>query len=169
MPHPRHITENRLIKKLGPRLQDPGIWHINRRSVSGAVALGLFCTFIPFPFQMILAALGAIVFRVNILISVPMVWITNPVTITPIFYFCYLVGSWLLNTPPNEFEFQLTFDWLRSEMGRFWQPLLLGCLVVASTTALAGFLFIRLIWRYHIIQHIKERKLRKKPTSPDDV
>lgn len=161
MPHPSRITGNAMIKKLGPRLQDPGIWHINRRSVSGAISLGLFCAFIPVPFQMFLAAIGAILFRVNILIAVPTVWVSNPVTIPPIFYFCYQVGLWILGTASREFNFELTFDWLANELSLIWQPFLLGCLVVASVSALLSFLTIRLLWRYQVSQHVKKRKHRK--------
>jgi uncharacterized protein (DUF2062 family) len=162
MPHPSRITENKILKKLGPRLQDPSIWHINRRSVSGAIALGLFCCFIPLPIQMVFAAIGAVLFRVNILIAVPTVWITNPVTIPPMFYFCYLVGVWILDTPKQKFHFELSFDWLTNSLIHIWEPFLLGCLVVGSASALLGFLTVRLLWRYHIVQHIKERRLRKK-------
>jgi uncharacterized protein (DUF2062 family) len=160
MPHPRHITENRILKMLGPILQDPGIWHINRRSVSGAIALGLFCCFIPLPIQMWIAALGAILFRVNILIAVPTVWITNPITIPPMFYFCYLVGTWILNTPPSDFQFELSFDWFGHELAHIWQPFLLGCFIVASVSATLGFLLVRALWRYQIVKHVRNRKSR---------
>ncbi len=162
LPHPSHITENSLLKKLGPRLQDPGLWHINRRSVSGAISLGLFCAFLPVPFQMLIAALGAIIFRVNILIAVPTVWISNPVTIPPMFYFCYRVGAWILSTETTDFNFELSFDWLANELVQIWQPFLLGCFVVASISAMTGFIVIRLLWRYQIALHIKDRKLRKR-------
>lgn len=160
MPHHSHVTENAMLRKLGPWIQDPGLWHINRRSVSGAIALGLFCAFIPVPFQMFLAAIGAILFRVNILIAVPTVWISNPFTIPPIFYFCYLVGVWILGLNPGEFHFELSFDWLATELALIWQPFLLGCFVVGSASAVVGFLGIRLLWRYHIFQHIRERRKR---------
>lgn len=160
MPHPSRITENSMIKKLGPRLQDPGIWHINRRSVSGAIALGIFCAFIPVPFQMFLAAIGAILFRVNILIAVPTVWVSNPFTIPPIFYFCYQVGLWILGTTSREFNFELTFEWLANELSLIWQPFLLGCFVVGSISSLAGLLVIRLLWRYQVAKNIEKRKFR---------
>jgi len=57
------------------------------------MAVGLFCAFVPLPIQMLLAAAAAIIFRVNLPISVGLVWITNPVTIPPMFYFCYKVGT----------------------------------------------------------------------------
>lgn len=149
-----------MIRSLGPRLQDPSIWHINRRSVSGGVALGLFCCFIPLPIQMILSAVGAIFFRVNILISVATVWITNPITIPPMFYFCYLVGKWLLGDPPDEFEIELSFSWLTNEFLSVWKPLLLGCFTVASISSICGFLLVRILWHYHLLQQIKLRKQR---------
>ncbi len=160
MPHPTSITENPLIKKLGPKLQDPGIWHVNRRSVSGAIAIGLFCAVMPIPFQMLLAALLAILFRVNILIAVPTVWISNPFTIPPIFYFCYQVGASILGTTTSAFNFDLSFSWLANELQFIWQPFLLGCLVVASASAFLGYCFIRLLWHYMIWQQIKRRKKR---------
>lgn len=149
-----------MIKKLGPRLQDPGIWHVNRRSISGAIAVGLFCAVMPVPFQMLLAALAAILLRVNILIAVPTVWVSNPVTIPPIFYFCYQVGVLILGTTPSEFHFVLSFEWLANELQLIWQPFLLGCLVVASSSALLGYWAVRLLWRYLVWQHIIRRKNR---------
>lgn len=162
MPHPSRITEHTIIKKLGPALQDPGIWHINRRSVSGAIALGIFCAFMPMPFQMLLAALGAILFRVNILIAVPTVWISNPITIPPLFYFCYQVGVWLLDAKSEHFHFELSFAWLANESSLIWQPFLLGCFVVGSISALLGYGVIRLLWRYHIASHVIRKRKKNK-------
>ncbi len=160
LPHPDVITQNRWIKKLGPRLQDPSLWHINRRSCSGALALGIFCAFIPVPFQMVIAALTAIWMRVNILVAVPTVWISNPITIPPMFYFCYLVGTVILGQQPDHFAFELSFNWLMMELSLIWQPFLLGCLVVGSVAALFTFILIRILWRLHIISHIRERAQR---------
>ncbi len=160
MPHPERITGNRMIQKLGPRLQDPGIWHINRRSVSGAVSLGLFCAFIPVPFQMFLAAIGAVLFRVNILIAVPMVWISNPVTIPPLFYFCYKVGVWILGTAEQAFDFELSFEWMANGLLHVWQPFLLGCLVVGSISSVLGYALVRLLWRYEVTRKMNIRDRR---------
>ncbi len=160
LPHPDVITKNRWIQRLGPRLQDPSLWHINRRSCSGAVALGVFCAFIPIPFQMLIAAITAIWLRVNILVAVPTVWISNPITIPPMFDFCYLIGTLILGQEPSHFQFELSFNWLIMELSLIWQPFLLGCLVVGSVAAVIGFTLIRILWRLHIISHIKERAQR---------
>ena len=160
LPHPGTITENRWIKVLGPHLQDPGLWHVNRRSFSGAMAVGVFCAFMPIPFQMLLAAIAAVIFRVNILIAVPVVWISNPITIPPMFYFCYNVGAWFLGTETHDFLFKLSFDWLLSEILYIWQPLLLGSLIVATISSISALIVAQLFWRYHIWTRIKIRRRR---------
>lgn len=162
LPHPNRITDNRWIKMLGPRLQEPDLWHINRKSCSGAVAVGLFMAFMPVPFQMLLAGIVAIYFRYNVLIAIPMVWLSNPITIPPFFYFCYWIGTLLLGVEIHDFHFELTFDWLMHGLLDVWQPFLLGCFMVGAISAALGFAFIRLMWRYHIWTHIKHRRLRKK-------
>ena len=158
--HPDAIIHNRWIKLFGPRLKDPSLWHINRRSCSGALALGVFCAFIPVPFQMVIAAVGAIWLRVNILVAVPIVWITNPFTMGPLYYFCYLVGAKMLGRNPKRFDIELSFDWLLGGLLDIWQSFLLGCFTVGSICALASFVLLRILWRLHIISHIKDRAQR---------
>jgi uncharacterized protein (DUF2062 family) len=169
LPHPRTITDNRWIKFLGPRLKEPGLWHVNRKSFSGGVAVGVFCAFMPIPFQMLLAAIAAILFRVNILVAVPLVRISNPVTIAPIFYFCYLVGTKILGEEVNEFLFELSVNWLLAELGDIWQPMLLGCLVVGSLASIAALLLSQFLWRYHIWTRIKIRRNRRTRAKSDSA
>jgi uncharacterized protein (DUF2062 family) len=160
LPHPDVITKNRWIKLLGPRLQDPYLWHINRRSCSLAAALGMFCAFIPVPFQMVIAAAAAIWIRANVLLAVPVVWISNPVTMGPMYYVCYLVGAEMLGLEPGGFDFELSFEWLLNGLIAIWQPFLLGCFVVGTVSALASFLLVRILWHLHILRHIKIRARR---------
>lgn len=167
LPHPVVIAENRLIKLLGPRLQDPSLWHINRKSVSGAVAIGVFCAFIPLPLQMLIAAILAIIFRFNILVAVPIVWISNPLTFAPIFYFCYRIGAAILDIHPDGFYFELSLDWLLTELLHTWQPFLLGCLVVATVFAFASYLLMQSLWRYHVWTRIKIRRNRRRRSKVD--
>ena len=165
LPHPDIIVKNRWIKLLGPRLQESGLWHINRKSCSSGVAVGVFCAFVPIPFQMLLAAIASILLRSNILVAVPMVWIINPITMPPMFYFCYLVGAQILNSNIEVFAFELSFTWLLTGLLEIWQPFLLGCLVVGFVTSALSFILIRVLWRLHILTHIKNRKIRKTQKS----
>jgi len=149
------------MQMFGSWLHDPNLWHLNRRSVSGAVAVGLFCAFLPIPFQMVVAAAGAILCRVNLPLAVAGVWITNPITIPPIFYFNYVVGETLLGMEPMPMDFELTLEWLTAELAHIWQPLLLGSLVMATVMAALGMLTVRLLWRMHIVSHYRKRKQRR--------
>lgn len=159
MPDPNSIRDHKYLRMFfGTLLHDPNLWHLNRRSVAGAFAVGLFNAFMPVPFQMVWSAAFAIWFRVNLPIAVALVWITNPFTIPPMFYSCYKFGAWMLGRPPQKFQFELSVEWLMAELGGIWPSLLLGCLVIGAISALLGYVSIRLLWRLHIVQHWKRRK-----------
>lgn len=163
MPDHHKIREHKHLRFFGTLLHDPNLWHLNRRSASGAFAVGLFMAFVPVPFQMLLAAAGAILFRVNLPLSVALVWITNPLTMPPMFYFTYRLGVWLLGNPPRSegFQFELSYEWLANELGAIWEPFLLGCFVAGVVSALLGYLTIRGLWRLHLVKHYKARKQRR--------
>jgi len=162
MPDHKTVREHRHLRWLGTLLHDPNLWHLNRRSVAGAAFIGLFCAFLPVPFQMVLAALAAIVLRINLPIAVVLVWVTNPLTMGPIFFFAYKVGTLILNTPLSPALAKTgTMVWLGNQMQAVWQPLLLGSLVCGTLSGLIGALFVRISWRLHVIQRWKARRKRK--------
>ncbi len=160
-PDKETIRNHKYLRIFGRLLYDPSLWHLNRRSVSGAFAVGLFWAFIPIPFQMVTAAATAIPARVNLPISVALVWITNPLTMPPMFYSTYLVGTWVLGEPMQEVEFELTVDWLLNSLGGIWQPLYLGSLLCATVAALIGYVVMRSYWRWHIVRQLRKRRERR--------
>ena len=160
MPDHNTIRDHKSLRFLGTLLHDPNIMHLNRRSVSGAFSVGLFMAFVPVPFQMLLAAIGAIVARVNLPISVALVWITNPLTIPPMFYFAYKVGTWILGTPAREFTFEHSLGWLMQELGAIWAPFLLGCFVCSTVLAILGNVLVRGFWRFHVGRSWRQRKAK---------
>lgn len=167
-PHPDKIKKNRWLSWLGNALHDPRLWHFNRHNVAGACALGLFCMWIPFPPQTVMAAIIAILMRVNLPLSVALVYVTNPVTIPPMFYAAYKLGAIVLGDPIQQVEFAMTFEWFKTTMEVIWQPLLLGLLIVATLSALFGYYGVHFLWRLHILQRLKDRRQRRMNAKKSD-
>jgi Uncharacterized protein conserved in bacteria len=80
MPKRETLRDNKALRVFGSLLHDPNLWCLNRRSASGAFAVGLFMAFVPLPSQMIMAAGLAILFGVNLPLAVALVWVSNPIT-----------------------------------------------------------------------------------------
>lgn len=167
MPDPHTIRDHKSLQMFGTLLHDPNLWHFNRRSVAKAFAVGLFFMMIPVPFQMALAAGVAIIVRSNLPLSVVLVWISNPLTMPPIFYFAYKVGTWVLQTPEVPFEFEPTTEWLTSGMLAIWQPFIFGCLFLGTIFSAAGYISIRLLWRWSVIKKLQEKRLSTKSHSAE--
>ncbi|WP_336391124.1 DUF2062 domain-containing protein [Gallaecimonas xiamenensis] len=160
MPDHTKIRNHKHLKIFGSLVHEPNLWCLNRRSAAGAFAVGLFCAFIPIPFQMLLAAGMAIMFRVNLPLSVALVWLTNPITMPPIFYAVYRVGAWLLGNPPRHFAFEASWDWLVQSLESVGPAFMLGCIVCALTAALVGYFGISWLWRYSVARSWQKRKER---------
>lgn len=161
LPDEDKLRNHKSLGIFGKLIFAPNLWHLNKKSVSGACSVGLFCAFIPVPFQMLLGAAGALMFRVNLPLSVALVWLTNPLTMPPIFYFAYLVGTWVLKTPVMDVEFSLSIEWMKSSLLAIWEPFLLGCLICGIITSALGNIAARLAWRYFVVKSWHHRKLSR--------
>ena len=162
LPHPDKIKNNRFLSIFGPVIHEPQLWHLTRHSVARAFFVGLFFAFWPVPFQMVLAAGGAILLRANMPLSVALVWITNPVTMPFLFGLAYFVGVSAMGIEGTEFNFELSWQWLENNLSAFWQPFLLGCAICAVIAAVIGYIAISLFWRLHIRRAWDRRKFRRK-------
>lgn len=160
MPSYDKVLNNKYLQIFGTLLHDPNLFHINRRSVAGAFAVGLFCTWVPIPFQMVLSAAIAIPARVNLIISVGLVWISNPLTMPPLFYFAYRLGAAVLGLESDGFQFELSFTWLANGLLAIWQPFLLGCSIMAISSSIIGYGLIRLLWRWNVVRRWERRRSR---------
>lgn len=155
------VKANKSLKIFGALLNDPNLWHLNRRSAKGAFGLGLFFAFWPVPFQMVLSAAAAMFFRVNLPLSIATVWITNPFTMPPIFYCAYLVGSTVLGTEMTQFHFELSWRWLLESIHMFGPAFLLGCLICSVVAGMAGYFGLDGIWRWSVSKAWRARKAEK--------
>lgn len=158
LPDPRRILDNRYLGVFGSLLQDPNLWHLNRRSASGAFAVGLFVMFLP-PFgQMFVATAAAVALRVNLPISFSLVWVSNPVTIPPMFYFAYVVGCLILGQQIRTFEMDFWFDW--HNWLSVLKPVMLGSLICATVCGALGWIVVEGLWRWSLIRQIRRRRKR---------
>lgn len=158
LPTPASMRTHRALRPVSHWLNEPELWHLHRRSVAGATFIGLFCAFIPVPFQMLIAAVLAVVSRCNVPIAVVLVWVTNPVTMTPMFYFAYRLGAWLLDRQIEVGTIRLNWDWLSSHIGEIGWPLLFGSLVCGWVAGVTGMVIVRVVWRFHVIRRWRERQ-----------
>lgn len=162
MPDAHKVRHHKRLKFFGKLLHDPNLWHLNRHSTSGAMAIGLFVVFIPLPLHIFAAAALAMLLRVNLPITLTVIWINNPFTVAPIFYFAYKLGALLLGVTPRAVNFELTWDWFATQLGEIWQPLLLGSLLLSTGSAAAGYYAVLGLWRLSVVKQWQKRKLRRR-------
>jgi uncharacterized protein (DUF2062 family) len=160
MPNVEKVREIRAFSMFGDRLFHPALWHLNRRSAAGGVAVGLFCGLIPGPLQMLGAGIACLVFRVNLPLALVTTLYTNPVTIVPLYVIAYKLGSLALGesarhavTPPPEIDWSNAGQWVLAltkwAIG-LGPPLALGVLLLACLLAVLGYVVVRALWSAHL-------------------
>ncbi len=169
LPDHEAIRNNRWLAPFENTLLHPRLWHLNRRSAAGAVAAGMFCGLIPGPFQMLGAAVCAVIFRVNLPLAMAVTLYTNPFTIVPLYIVAYAIGQWALPgdhhefvAPPEPGESGL-IAWLHALidwMVGLGTPLALGLVLLASGLAVASYFAVRVVWRIYLIRAWHHRRQR---------
>lgn len=81
------------------------------------------------------------------------------------FYFAYKLGALVMQLPPQSFHFELSWDYLVSQMSTIGPPFLLGCAICAVVSAVLGYFGIRALWRYSVVRSWQQRKLKLNPFS----
>jgi len=172
LPDAARVRNHRVIALFGGLLHHHNLWHLNRESVAGGVAIGLFAGLVPGPFQMLVAALLAIPLRKNLLVALLVTLYTNPFTIVPLYLLAYQYGKLVLGAnarahPIEPFRMDWThlFDSLRGlaewsiSLGK---PLAVGLVALALTLAVIGYFGVHLAWRAYVILAWRARKRRRR-------
>lgn len=157
LPSHASVKERWFLRPLGAVLHDPALMALHRKAVVRAFAIGLFFGMMPLPGQTVLAGLLAIWVRCNIPVALVSVWVTNPVTMGPIFFGEYLLGAQLLHLPVGAFEVELTFRWLSEGFLRVWKPLMLGAVIFGGVASVLGYFTLNAIWQFNVAQRWKRR------------
>lgn len=93
-------------------ISNRALWIPCRDTVATGLAIGLFFSMMLMPFQMVPAALLAMMFRANVPFAMAACWITNPVTAGPAFFGQFVLGDWMrktLGVPMPHFIAQVEF------------------------------------------------------------
>jgi uncharacterized protein (DUF2062 family) len=126
---------------------------MTRRSVPRGVAVGVFvAVIIPF-MHTIIAALMAIPTRANVAVAAICTLLVNPLTIPPMYYAAYRIGSWELHhdqplvdpAAAARFSGELSrlLFWIHHASG----PIALGILTIAVGLSSFGYFAAALAWR----------------------
>ena len=159
LPSHEAVKNNRHIARFGSFLHHPNLWHLNRDSVAGGVAIGLFSGLVPGPFQMLTAAILCVLFKVNLPVGLATTIYTNPLTIGPLYLIAYQIGRLLVGgqgvaAPPPDMDWSLPGTWMEALltwMLSLGKPLAIGLVVLALALAVLGYLFVQLGWRAYVV------------------
>jgi uncharacterized protein len=158
MPSPQRVDRSPPLRLFGRALQQPNLWHLNRRSVARAMLVGLFWTLFPMPFQMIPGIACAIAMRANLGLALVLIWLTNPITFPPVLYVSYLFGRVLLNQPRSELAFEWSWRSVVEHMGEIWRPLYVGAITAGIALGVLGCIATSLLWRRHVLSRWRKRQ-----------
>ena len=163
----RHqLSEQWFMTPFRHLLQDHRLWGIRRRTVVPAFAIGVFIAFLPTPGHTLMGALLALAFRVNIPVAALATWVSNPVTMGPMYYFAYRLGRYLLGTPLQEFQFEMSWDWVMHTFVTIWQPMLLGCFILGVLAAVTSYITLDLFWRSSIADYKTRKRKSRRDREP---
>lgn len=159
-------------------------------TIALGVAIAMFITFLPLVgIQTVLAVAVAALFRANKAVCIPIVWITNPVTIVPVYGTAWALGRLVMAAPGGAHQDAAlsrletlasdmsVFDsgfWteLFAVLGKFGLELWLGCFLMGAAAALASYFLSRYgvtQYRERLRQRILRRQLFRSKRHEDKV
>jgi uncharacterized protein (DUF2062 family) len=149
------ILANRWLKPFAHLFAHPALWHLNRRSVPRALAIGFFAAFIIPVGQFALAALVAVAMRANVPLAAAATLISNPLTFPPIYFAAYHVGFFLL--PNASTDVGDVAHGLGSTLLDVSGPTALGLLIFAIVSAVLGHVAGAIWWRISLLRRWRRR------------
>lgn len=150
----RHeLGDSRLLRPFAKLINEPRYWGIRRRTVVPAFALGLFIAFLPFPGHPVWAMLIALAVRINVPVAFVTTFVSNPLTMGPMYLAAYHLGTYILDLEPEPFAFEMTLDWFLHTFVRYWQPMSLGGVLMGALAATIGYVVVDILWRLSLHEY----------------
>ena len=134
---------------------------VNRRMITRGVAVGLFWAFIPMPMQMLAVMATTPFLRFNVPIAISMVWLSNPVTMPPMYYMEYLTGNFLLGREGIE-GIELSMSWFTENFDDILVPLYVGTAFYSIVFTGIVYVVLNRLWVNSVHSEKQERKDSKK-------
>jgi len=132
----RATKRSAFLNKYFPKFKDRIYWAGDKKSFARAGFIGSFSMMLPIPFQMVLGSVGAYYFRANIPLATALAWITNPLTMWPIWYGGYVFGTWVLGTPDLfAASAHITIGselWFDEVFPLIWKPFYIGNMLLGT-------------------------------------
>ncbi|MBD8526376.1 DUF2062 domain-containing protein [Pseudomarimonas arenosa] len=144
----------------------PFLWSLKRENVLPALYLGSIVSLWPlYGFQLVVAVFVALYARANLTITVALQFITNPLTLIPIYGFTYWVGRKVMGWMgvDTEFPSKLSFENMAEAGWDVLAALFLGGLVVGLGVALICDVSWRLLsWEARVFRNrLAAHRIRK--------
>jgi len=129
--------------------------------ITRGVAVGLFWAFIPMPMQMLAVMATTPFLRFNVPIAISMVWLSNPVTMPPMYYMEYLTGNFLLGREGIE-GIELSMTWFTENFDDILVPLYVGTAFYSIVFTGIVYVVLNRLWVNSVHSEKQERKDSKK-------
>lgn len=150
VPSREQLAANPWLRGLAPYLANPKLWHWSRRGVAMGVAIGLFIGFLIPVAQILLAATVAVFLRANVAVAAAGTLVTNPLTVPPIYYAAYHLGTWATGASATAAISLAEPASIGANLGAIGIPLFAGLAIAASFAAVASYLLISQAWIWRV-------------------
>ena len=160
IPTAEMLKNNKSLRFLGDHLDDPNLFHLNRRSVSLAFFWGILIGLLPpVPIHTPLGAVAALLVRCNLPLTIAVLWIGNPLTLPFIIPSLYYVGCLVLQIQPIT-SFDFSWPGFLHQLSVIWKPYLVGSIISDLTLATSAYFLVNYFWRLNIKRrwHARQRK-----------
>lgn len=161
----RSLRRSKYTRIFGKTIFQYDLWHFSLRSVTLGAGIGTFIAFTPtYGVQIPLSILAALIFKVNLPITILMCLVTNPFTIPFIYYYQAKLGMLILG---SEIDIKLTairnLSDVVSFLIRYSIPLWFGSIITSTVFGSISYLFTFIMYRFlteklpHHKYHIKSK------------
>jgi uncharacterized protein (DUF2062 family) len=157
LPDPVTLRAQRGFAWMGPLLDRPWLWRVNRVAIARGLAIGMFFGFL-LPFgQGVAAGALAIGLRANLPAAVLATFVSNPLTTPAILVAAYYAGLAVLREPMVLPALALDTGWIET-IKAMGVPLLVGLPLLAVFFTVLTYFGVQLVWRVGVLRKRAARR-----------